>query len=109
MSDGMTHRFRSARTRVALGDVSVPPGQAASAAARGPSASSYGARLRDTLVEPWLEPLTDLLQRAGLDRRDTRTPARLGLGVARGLLHDALVTGEFAKPTRRWRRSPTSR
>ena len=54
---------------------------------------AHAATLRRTLVEPWLEPLGDLL--AGQEPEKARTHARLGLAVARGLLHDALVTGEF--------------
>ncbi|MCT2585555.1 TetR/AcrR family transcriptional regulator [Actinophytocola gossypii] len=50
--------------------------------------------LRTSLVEPWLEPLTDLLTRAGQDRDTAATHARLGLAVARGLLHDLLLTGD---------------
>ena len=66
-------------------------------AAHAMQGQAHAARLRDTLVEPWLEPLTALLQLAGVDRAEASTRARLGLGVARGLLHDALVTGDFAQ------------
>lgn len=50
--------------------------------------------LRTSLVEPWLEPLTGLLRRAGHDPATAATHARLGLAVARGLLHDLLLTGD---------------
>jgi AcrR family transcriptional regulator len=50
--------------------------------------------LRTSLVEPWLEPLTNLLTRAGHDPGTAATHARLGLAVARGLLHDLLLTGD---------------
>lgn len=53
-------------------------------------------RLRGTLVDPWLDPVADIFARAGLDRTTALTRARLSLGVARGLLHDALVTGDTA-------------
>lgn len=56
---------------------------------------THAAQLRTTLVEPWLEPLTRLLVEAGIDPHEARVRARLGLGTARGLLHDALVTGDF--------------
>lgn len=56
----------------------------------------HAVRLRETLVDPWLEPLADVFERAGTDRATARVRARLGLGVARGLLHDALVTGDTA-------------
>ncbi|MBC3192738.1 TetR/AcrR family transcriptional regulator [Pseudonocardia sp. C8] len=56
----------------------------------------HAGRLRETLVDPWLAPLTDLFERAGVPRRTAAVRARLGLGVARGLLHDALVTGDTA-------------
>jgi AcrR family transcriptional regulator len=56
----------------------------------------HAERLRQILVDPWLEPLADVFERAGIDRSEARVRARLGLGVARGLLHDALVTGDTA-------------
>jgi len=58
---------------------------------------THAAPLRESLVEPWLEPLTDLLRRAGVDREDAAVRARLGLAATRGLLHDALLTGDFAQ------------
>lgn len=57
----------------------------------------HAARLRETLVAPWIAPLGALLERAGLAPAAARTRARLIVGVARGLLHDALVTGEFTQ------------
>ncbi|WFG47218.1 TetR/AcrR family transcriptional regulator [Pseudonocardia alni] len=53
-------------------------------------------RLRETLVDPWLDPIADIFERAGVGRTEALTSARLSLGVARGLLHDALVTGDTA-------------
>lgn len=50
--------------------------------------------LRASLVEPWLGALSGLLVRAGCEPGSARVRARLGLAVARGLLHDVLVTGE---------------
>lgn len=49
----------------------------------------------DALVKPWIEPLADVFVRAGVAPADASVRARLGLGVARGLLHDALVTGDW--------------
>lgn len=51
--------------------------------------------LRTTLIEPWLQPIAQLLVDAGFDPDCARVRARLGLATARGLLHDALVTGDF--------------
>ncbi|CAM3425677.1 TetR/AcrR family transcriptional regulator [Occultella aeris] len=55
----------------------------------------HAAGLRTSLVEPWLEPITAMLVRAGCDPALAQARARLGLGTTRGLLHDALVTGDF--------------
>ncbi|MBZ2196714.1 TetR/AcrR family transcriptional regulator [Occultella gossypii] len=55
----------------------------------------HAAGLRTSLVEPWLEPITAMLVRAGSDPAQAQARARLGLGTTRGLLHDALVTGDF--------------
>ncbi|ANY10361.1 hypothetical protein AFB00_24650 [Pseudonocardia sp. HH130630-07] len=52
--------------------------------------------LARTVVEPWLEPLAALFRRVGVPPEEALLRARLGLGVARGLLHDALVTGDMA-------------
>ncbi|MDG4788627.1 TetR family transcriptional regulator [Micromonospora sp. WMMD1102] len=52
--------------------------------------------LRDSLVEPWLHQLTGLLRRAGHRPETARVRARLGLAVARGLLHDVLLSGDTA-------------
>lgn len=57
---------------------------------------SYAAPLARVLVDPWIEPLAAVFARAGVDAAEARVRARLGLGVARGLLHDALVTGDWA-------------
>jgi AcrR family transcriptional regulator len=55
----------------------------------------HAVQRRETLVEPWLQPLTDLMRRAGVPPEDAPVRARISLAVARGLLHDALVTGDF--------------
>ncbi|TCK27386.1 TetR/AcrR family transcriptional regulator [Pseudonocardia endophytica] len=51
--------------------------------------------MRAEMVEPWLEPLTRLMVRGGDDPRRARIHARLALATSRGLLHDALVTGDL--------------
>ncbi len=58
--------------------------------------------LRASLVEPWIDALAVLLDR--LLPGDDAGPAsavraRLGLAVARGLIHDVLVTGEVDAAT----------
>ncbi|WP_199435182.1 TetR/AcrR family transcriptional regulator [Qaidamihabitans albus] len=57
-------------------------------------AQPHAEALRANLVGPWLDALTGLLERAGHDPASARVHARLGLAVARGLLHDVLVTGD---------------
>ena len=54
------------------------------------------ARLLENIVDSWLEPFTALGLRAGLDRREARANARLGVAVTRGLLLDLLATGDRA-------------
>ena len=54
--------------------------------------------LRESVVEPWIDVLTVLLDRLlpDADREDDRARrarARPGLAVARGQLHDVLITG----------------
>lgn len=48
--------------------------------------------LLDVVLEPMLEPLTELHRRHGLPRRDARAHARLGLAATRGLLLDLLAS-----------------
>ena len=55
----------------------------------------HAASLRADYVEPWLGPLTRLMSRGGDDPRRAGVRARLALATARGLLHDALVTGDL--------------
>lgn len=51
--------------------------------------------LKASLVEPWLEPLTKILEAAGHDEERARVLARLGLAATRGLLFfDLLSTGD---------------
>jgi AcrR family transcriptional regulator len=55
----------------------------------------HAAPMREDMVEPWLGPLTRLMTRGGDDPRRARVHARLALATSRGLLHDALVTGDL--------------
>ena len=57
-------------------------------------AQPHARALRAALAEPWLDALSQLLRRAGHAPATARVHARLGLAVARGLLHDVLLTGE---------------
>lgn len=57
---------------------------------------AHAGRLRETLVDPWLSPLAGLFQTAGMPPEEAEVRARLSIGVARGLLHDALVTDDLA-------------
>lgn len=52
--------------------------------------------LLDRIVEDWLDPLTELFVRYGLDHDRARATARLGVAVSRGLLLDLLATGDRA-------------
>lgn len=53
-------------------------------------------RLRETLVEPWLDVVGAQGERLGLDPATARAQARLGMAVTRGLLLDLLATGDRA-------------
>jgi hypothetical protein len=50
--------------------------------------------LRGRLVTTWLEALVDMWGVRGVPKRVARLQARLDLAVARGLLHDLLLTGD---------------
>lgn len=58
-------------------------------------AQPHADALRPALVAPWLDALTSLMMQAGHEPASARVRARLGLAVARGLLHDVLVTGDI--------------
>ncbi|HEX6533893.1 MAG TPA: TetR/AcrR family transcriptional regulator [Gemmatimonadaceae bacterium] len=47
-----------------------------------------------TVMEPWLEQLTELHRAWGAPRATARAQARLGIAVVRGLLLDLLATGD---------------
>jgi AcrR family transcriptional regulator len=50
--------------------------------------------LRERLVTPWLDALVEMWVGRGVPERAARLEARIDLAVARGLLHDLLLTGD---------------
>jgi AcrR family transcriptional regulator len=54
----------------------------------------HAADLRSRLVTTWLDALTAMWRARGVPARSARAQARLDLAVARGLLHDLLLTGD---------------
>ena len=54
----------------------------------------HAVELRGRLVTTWLDALTSMWRTRGVPTRRARTQARLDLAVARGLLHDLLLTGD---------------
>ncbi len=54
----------------------------------------HAGELRERLVTTWLDALTAMWAARGVPRRTARRQARLDLAVARGLLHDLLLTGD---------------
>lgn len=54
----------------------------------------HTAGLRDRLVSTWLDAVEAMWRARGVPRKRAREQARLDLAVARGLLHDLLLTGE---------------
>jgi AcrR family transcriptional regulator len=56
----------------------------------------HAAGLRERLVSTWLDALEAMWVARGVRREDARVQARLDLAVARGLLHDLLLTGDRA-------------
>jgi AcrR family transcriptional regulator len=52
--------------------------------------------LLDRIIDDWLDPLTELFVRHGIELATARVNARLGVAVARGLLLDLLATGDRA-------------
>ncbi|QWF77120.1 TetR/AcrR family transcriptional regulator [Amycolatopsis sp. CA-230715] len=50
--------------------------------------------LLDGIIDDWLEPVSELLRRLGVEEAAVRTRARLGLATARGLLLDLVTTGD---------------
>lgn len=55
---------------------------------------SIAQSLRHHMVDFWLENLTEVFIREGVDPRRARAAARLGLAAGRGLLFDLLLTGD---------------
>jgi AcrR family transcriptional regulator len=56
----------------------------------------HAAALRPNLVESWLGPIAEGWTMLGYPPDAARRQARLDLAVARGLLHDLLITGDRA-------------
>jgi AcrR family transcriptional regulator len=54
----------------------------------------HAADLRTTLVTSWLDALTSMWTARGVPARAARAQASLDLAMARGLLHDLLLTGD---------------
>ncbi len=54
----------------------------------------HAVELRGRLVTTWLDALAAMWRTRGVPARRARTQARLDLAVARGLLHDLLLTGD---------------
>jgi len=54
----------------------------------------HAVELRGRLVTTWLDALTSMWRARGVPARRARSQARLDLAVARGLLHDLLLTGD---------------
>ena len=54
----------------------------------------HAIELRGRLVTTWLDALAAMWRARGVPARRSRTQARLDLAVARGLLHDLLLTGD---------------
>jgi AcrR family transcriptional regulator len=54
----------------------------------------HAVELRGRLVTTWLDALASMWRARGVPARRARTQARLDLAVARGLLHDLLLTGD---------------
>jgi hypothetical protein len=54
----------------------------------------HAAELRERLVTTWLDALETMWTTRGVPRLAARQQARLDLAVARGLLHDLLLTGD---------------
>jgi AcrR family transcriptional regulator len=52
--------------------------------------------LLDGIVDSWLEPVIELLDRLGFPHQHAAAQARLGVAVTRGLLLDLLATGDRA-------------
>jgi len=54
----------------------------------------YAAELRQRLVSTWLDAITSMGTARGIPAREARAQASLDLAMARGLLHDLLLTGD---------------
>ncbi|MFW6598555.1 TetR/AcrR family transcriptional regulator [Propionibacteriaceae bacterium Y2011] len=57
---------------------------------------AHARRLRDSLIEPWVAPIRALLVEIGHPPDDAEVLGRLAVATVRGLLHDALLSDDFA-------------
>jgi AcrR family transcriptional regulator len=53
-------------------------------------------QLLDGIVDSWIEPVVEMLDRLGFPSEHAAAQARLGIAVTRGLLLDLLATGDRA-------------
>ena len=56
----------------------------------------HAAEMRERLVSPWLDTLEAMWRSRGVPAEQAREQSRDDLAVARGLLHDLLLTGDRA-------------
>jgi AcrR family transcriptional regulator len=54
----------------------------------------YAVDVRERLVTTWLDAVTSMWTARGVAKREARAQASLDLAMARGLLHDLLLTGD---------------
>lgn len=64
--------------------------------AQGLRGRGHAQALTDELLEPWFAQLAATYERYGVEPREARAHARLGVAVTRGLLLDLLATGDRA-------------
>jgi AcrR family transcriptional regulator len=57
----------------------------------------HAVELRERLVTTWLDALESMWRARGVPKRRAREQGRLDLAVARGLLHDLLLTGDRSR------------
>ena len=72
----------------------------------------YAVELRERMVTTWLDALTSMWTTRGVPGPEARAQASLDLAVARGLLHDLLLTGDRERvdaAMRRYSRSVVDR
>lgn len=63
---------------------------------------AHTAPLLDTLIDAWLDPLSDIFRRMGLTPAQARVHARLNVATMRGLMLDLLTTGDVKAAHAAW-------